>query len=212
MPTLKYLSEQEDLEDPPSLRPGAYEYSYVSNGEQTTAPMIKKKSLFSFSSLKWSNQKKNENERKYDAALYSFGPSASNPNSTTTLSNSNLENLNSRLKSFKSSRTLSSHHHAESFEEIESRLKIPPLFATHFTYSRADLAQLCASSALSSSPLQLEKAPGADSSLLSMEEGGLNQNQNQNPLIQSLKAALKTMASEIDTLEEQCVDIEDRYE
>jgi flagellar biosynthesis chaperone FliJ len=50
-----------------------------------------------------------------------------------------------------------------------------------------------------------------DDNLQSMEEGGTgNQSQNQNPLIQSLKTAIKTMSSEIETLEEKCIDIEDR--
>ena len=60
--------------------------------------------------------------------------------------------------------------------------------------------------ALSSSQHQ---SGGVEDKLLSMEEGG-GGGGNQNPLIQSLKAALKTISSEIDSLEEQCVVIEDR--
>ena len=200
--SLRYLAEQEDLEDPRSLRPGAYE-SFGEEPSQT--PMVKKKSLFS--SLKWgsSSGRTKEKELKYDSALYSFGKPALNQN-TSTLSSSNLEDLNSRLKTFKSSRTLSGHNHNESFEEPPSRYKIPPLFATHFTYNKAYITDLLSGYALSSSQHQ---SGGVEDKLLSMEEGG-GGGGNQNPLIQSLKAALKTISSEIDSLEEQCVVIEDR--
>lgn len=214
--SLKYLAEQEDLEDPPSLRPGAYDYNPAnSNGFQLKtksepAPMLKKKSLFS--SLKWglgsSRQRTKEHERKYDSALYSFGKPSLN-NNPGTLSSSNLEDLNSRLKTFKSSRTITSsnRHLEESYDEPASRQKIPPLFASHFTYSKADITELLSSYNHISTPSSPHhQSTVNDDKLLSMEEGG----GNQNPLIQSLKAALKTMTSEIDSLEELCVDVEDR--
>lgn len=193
----KYLSEQEDLEDPPSLRPGAY----LSHGDEPAA-LATKKSLFSLSSFKFSSQKKNETERKYDTALYSFGKQTPPTASTNTLSTSNLQDLNSRLKSFKSSRTLSVNHRNMSFEEREIRNKIPQLFDTHFTYSKADITALFSSYGGNSG----SGGGSSDDNLRNMEEGG----GNQNPLIQSLKSALKTMSSEIETLEEKCSEVESR--
>jgi hypothetical protein len=207
-----YLSEQEDLEDPPALRPGAY----VTHSDEVDPALTKKKSLFSFPSLKWSGSSKPAAEKKYDAALYSFGKSTTSTKShsipasegSPTLSSSNLEDLNSRLKSFKSSRTLSLNHGGKSFEEHDRRTKIPMIFDNHFTYTKSDISELL--SGYGGSGMSGQYNAG-DDNLQSMEEGGTgNQSQNQNPLIQSLKTAIKTMSSEIETLEEKCIDIEDR--
>ena len=200
--SLKYLEEQEDLEDPPSLKPGAY----VSHSPDEPAPLSQKKSLFNLSSFSWKSKKKTkkkmESERKYDEALYSFGKSnATSSPQTQKLSSSNLKDLNDRLRSFKSSRTL--HSRGDSLSEPESTNKMPQLFASHFTYSKNDITELISGYG------QHLQSGNIDNKLMSMEEGEIAGNQN--PLIQSLKAALKTMSSEIDSLLEHCIDIEDRY-
>lgn len=215
---LSYQFEQEDLEDPPSLRPGAH-----TNGHQSRSQLLKKKSsLFQFPSFKRSGHKKQGHDAtNFDNSLYSFSNPHSNANSTT-LSSTNLENLNNRLQSFKSSRSLSmsqsGHFTTGVGENVAQSLgggegaagqKIPQLFADHFTYSKADVAELLSGHPTSShapSPL----APTGHDLLILEEGGGSGRDGNQNPIIQSLKAALKTMTSEIDSLEEKCSAMEQR--